>query len=551
MTKLKSLIISRWALIAILIIAGFLRLHNIKELPPGLYPDEAIYANNGVEAWESGVFRVFYPENNGREGLWPNIIGFFIIKLGHEPWVPRSVAAVFGILTVLGVYFLTKELFRENSLLKAPGFLNPGVYTEALLDSQTPKISRAERIALLSSFLLATSFWHILFSRIAFRAIMAPMFLVWGLYFLLLSLNKTKIAVDIKEKLKITNLDLKIILYSVIGGFLYGLGMHSYIAYRATPLLILTILFLYWFKNKEKEIRQKILLLAGGYILMAILVAAPLGIYFLQNPGDFFGRTTQISVFNSPAILKDLTTNILKTAAMLNFVGDENWRHNYAGRPQLFWPVGILFIIGFFLGLKSILRKSGVSNLNIDAANHRKSDSRKIPFLILFIWLIIAALPVVISNEAMPHALRALLMAPPIFILAGFGGIRLYEIIRPRINYGLVFQILCFVILALLLFEAYTTYFIKWGRNPNILDAFNSGYAWIGRGLRDLPKEPPKYVIVEAGGVKVQGIPMPAQTVMYITDTFSPEKQKERNIFYILPNQIDKIPAGGYTAVLK
>src|SRR3990167_10321908 len=106
-TIFKKLLASNYLLLAIIIIiTAFLRLYNITSLPPGFYPDEAIYANNGVEAWETGEFKVFYLENNGREGLWPNIIGFFIVKFGHEPWVSRSVAAVFGILTVLGGYFL-------------------------------------------------------------------------------------------------------------------------------------------------------------------------------------------------------------------------------------------------------------------------------------------------------------------------------------------------------------------------------------------------------------------------------------------------------------
>src|SRR3989344_8722735 len=141
---LKKLLSAHYLLFAtVLIIASFFRLYNISQLPPGFYPDEAIYANNGVEAWETdlpvGGFKVLYLENNGREGLWPNIIGFFIVNFGHEPWVSRSVAAIFGILTVLGVYFLTKELFRNNI--------------------------QNEKIALLSSFLMATSFWHILISR--------------------------------------------------------------------------------------------------------------------------------------------------------------------------------------------------------------------------------------------------------------------------------------------------------------------------------------------------------------------------------------------------
>ena len=60
----KKILISSYSLlIIILIIAAFLRFYNITDLPAGLYPDEAIYANNCIEAWETGNFKVFYPEN--------------------------------------------------------------------------------------------------------------------------------------------------------------------------------------------------------------------------------------------------------------------------------------------------------------------------------------------------------------------------------------------------------------------------------------------------------------------------------------------------------
>ena len=182
MNKLISLVVNRWSLVIIvIIITAFFRLYNIIDLPPGLYPDEAIYANNGVEAWETGNFKIFYPENNGREGLWPNIIGFFIIKFGHEPWVPRSVAAIFGILTVLGVYFLTKELFAgrlfsdgtgRSSAPAAEAVLDlsasesrPSVGNQASDASETfrtktdGQLTHHEIISLLSSFFLAISYW--------------------------------------------------------------------------------------------------------------------------------------------------------------------------------------------------------------------------------------------------------------------------------------------------------------------------------------------------------------------------------------------------------
>ena len=510
-TIFKKLLASNYFLLAIIIIiTAFLRLYNITSLPPGFYPDEAIYANNGVEAWETRDIRVFYLENNGREGLWPNIIGFFIINFGHEPWVSRSVAAIFGILTVLGVYFLTKELFRNNI--------------------------QNEKIALLSSFLMATSFWHILFSRIGFRAIMAPFFLVWGIYFLLAFLNRLS-----------ENKKLKIIIFSILGGVFFGLGFHTYIAYRAMPLLILVILALYWLSDKKWEIRKKILISALYFIIFTFIVALPLGLYFLKNPHDFFGRTGQISIFNSPTLVKDLGMNILKTAGMFNISGDFNWRHNYAGQPELFWPAGVLFLIGIFLGLRMFFEK----------VFRRISGSNLRAFIILFSWLIVSILPTVISNEGLPHALRALLMIPPIFILAGFSGVWLIEklisnlrLTADNAKYKLFLAAGC-LLLVMFVFQAYYSYFIQWGGNSNVQGAFSANYVQIGRKLNALPKELPKYVIVEAGGVDVRGIPMPAQTVMFITDTFTPEKQKKKNIYYVLLEQASQIPENSYMVILK
>ncbi|MEK7451258.1 MAG: glycosyltransferase family 39 protein, partial [Patescibacteria group bacterium] len=278
--------------------------------------------NNALEVLATGEYKVFYPENNGREGLFINIQALSVYIFGNEPWALRGVSALFGILTVLGLYFLTKELFS----------------CEIIKIYEGTKV----KIALLSSFFLATSFWHILFSRIGFRAIMAPFFLTWGIYFLLLALRQIKEQKTPKFY----------ILNSIFSGIFFGLGFHSYIAYRATPILILIIVALCWLQNKNWQIRKKILLSTCYFLLAVFVVAAPLGLYFLNNPQDFMGRTTQVSVFSSPSPLKDLSVNILKTAGMFNFSGDYNWRHNYAGKPLLFWPVGILFLIGILLGLR-------------------------------------------------------------------------------------------------------------------------------------------------------------------------------------------------------
>lgn len=463
-------------LVLILVLAGFLRFYHLSSTPPGLYPDEAMNGNNALEALHTGEFKVYYPENNGREGLFINIQALFLKLFGvNEPWVLRFPSALFGTLTVLGLFFLGQELFS--------------VY-----------------VGLFSSFLLATSFWHLNFSRIGFRAILAPFFLVWALFFFLKSLKQVKYS------------DLWIV-SGILAGTFFGLGFYTYLSFRVMPLLFL--LFLPFFL-KEKNFGR----VASLFILTTFAIALPIGLYYLGHQTDFFGRTSEISIFSSPAPLRDLGVNILKTAGMLNIQGDGNWRHNYSDRPELFWPVGIFFLAGILTGLLHLRR------------NFRENFS----FIFLFAWGLLAALPVVISNEGLPHALRAILLIPPAIMFAAVGALQTYNVLSRHLTPSLLNSVMVIVI-AIVMFEPFTTYFLRWAQNPNVQGAFAAEYTAIGREINQLPASTPKYVIVEAGGVDVRGIPMPAQTVMFLTDSFTPDKQEEKNIHYVLPKDRATIPA--------
>jgi len=475
-------------LLIILVIASFFRLYNlggINATPPGLYPDEAMNGNNALEAINTGNYKIFYPENNGREGMFINIQAIFVRFLGNEPWVLRLPSAIFGILTVLGIYLFGSTLFNNAS------------------------------IGLLSSFFAAISFWHINFSRIGFRAIMAPFLLVWGIYFLILAIKRNN---TINKPLKS---DHQSWILAAFSGLVYGAGFYTYIAYRGTPLLILIIFLIYWIKNNRRQDVWEVFKIFSLFTFIAIL---PLISFFIQNPQDFFGRTSQISVFSSNSPIKDLGINIIKTLGMFNFSGDYNWRHNFAGKPELYWPIGIAFIFGIFYGLKNIFKKT----------------TRE--FLVLFFWIGIAAAPVVVSNEGIPHALRSILMIPPVFVLAGAGAFKIYEILRNKLSWFYerhdeLIKNSFVLVSACLIVQTYNYYFLEWGQNSIVKDAFNQNYVELGRDINSLPKDIIKYVIVESGGTNVRGIAMPAQTVMFITDTFTTEKQVEKNIHYLLPGQ--------------
>ena len=63
------------ALMFVMLVAVLFRTVGLGSVPLGLDPDEALNGNQGFEAAQTHEYRVFYPLNNGREGLFINLIG--------------------------------------------------------------------------------------------------------------------------------------------------------------------------------------------------------------------------------------------------------------------------------------------------------------------------------------------------------------------------------------------------------------------------------------------------------------------------------------------
>lgn len=488
MTKKRVLIL----LILILVIASFFRLWHLNSIPPGLYPDEAINGNDAVEALGTGEYKLFYPENNGREGLFINLIALSFKVFGVHIWSLKLISALIGILTVLGLYLLTKELFNSPT------------------------------IALLSAFFLSISFWHINFSRIGFRGIMVPFLLVWSFYFLFKVIN--------------TEQNKKNILFSIfcllLSGFFFGLGFHTYIAFRVAVLILVVPLVMIWikfWKQYKKSGRLWPTYFKKGFWqydfwLVAILVAAlSIGLYFLQNPQDFVGRAGNVSIFAQENPIKALIVSSVKTLGMFNIVGDGNWRHNFAGSPQLLWLIGILFLVGLIISIK----KLWVSN------SHK--------FWLILIWFAVMLLPAILTYEGVPHALRCIGAIPICYIFAALGAYAVYKFLykfveAKKLNKSLLL-FACFLFLFACGYIQYDKYFIDWARQPVVKDAFAKDYVEIGKYLNSICPEVARYVIVNQDGVLVNNIPMPAQTVMFVQRTAN----NEQRTVYLLPEEVDEI----------
>lgn len=472
-------------LILVIAIAVFFRFWQFSSIPPGLYQDEAMNGADAIASLESGKFNVFYQNNNGREGMVVWLDALSVKMFGTEPWVLRLFPAIAGVLAVLGLYFLAKLLFSVET-------------------------------ALASSFFMATSFWAVNFSRIGFRAGLMPMFLIWSFYFLLRGFKSSELSIP--------RIDSRVWNF-IISGLLFGLGFYTYISYRFEPVLIAAFFIPYLIKYGNKKLWTGFLVFSA----IAFIVALPIGFYFLNNPGDFFGRSGQVSIFSADSPLKAAGLSVIATLGMFNVVGDFNWRHNFAGSPQLLLPTGILFILGILI-----------------CAKRRDSNDK-----FLFLWFFIFLLPNILSTESNPHALRALGAMPAAMIFSGIGLVWLYQKIQNYIDKNInnsnriqLFRIKkeIFILLFAYLLAAgsleFNKYFIRWASSPRTAEAFSQNQVEVANYLNNSPANASKYVIWDASDRATDnGLPVSAQTIYFLT-------YQKIKVNYFKSNELDKIKLG-------
>lgn len=474
-----------WFVVILIVALGFiLRFDNIDNAPPGVYPDEAVNGEDALRALSTGDFQWFYPANQGREGLFINIQALSFALFGVNVLALKLPSILFGTLTILGAFLLARELFNTH-------------------------------VALFSAFLVSVGYWAINFSRIGFRAIMLPFILVFAFYFLWKGL-RTKKWVDFAA-----------------GGFIFGLGLHTYIAFRIAPaiLVIALISFLVSRPNFIKEYWKKILV----FIFFTALAAAPMSYtLFVAHPEYMESRSASISIL-SPAVNQGhLVSTFLRSfglsLAKYNFWGDQNWRHNYPPYPILDFLTGIAFLFGF---LYSCLRFFRLLYLRIF---QKIRDPRLDIYVFLLSWFFIMLAPEFLTAEGNPHALRSIGTLPVVFIFAGLAFDYVLKTASDRS--GLYKKIVAtFLALALIFIGVFNTvkYFYFWANKPETARSFEKNLMEITNYLKFLPTDEEKFVVAES----MQRIPI---------KLFSAPVS---NVSFFYPGEIDQIkPRKSFSIIL-
>ena len=154
----------------ILLVAASLRLYQVGSVPPSPDWDEAALGYNAYSILLTGrdEYGKFMPVilqsfDDYKPALYMYLIVPFIPIFGVSIISVRLPSVIFGVLTVLATYFLVKELFDKLRTKDGKDY--------------------SKQFALLASFLLAISPWHIQFSRIAFETNTGLAFNVFGALF--------------------------------------------------------------------------------------------------------------------------------------------------------------------------------------------------------------------------------------------------------------------------------------------------------------------------------------------------------------------------------
>lgn len=471
------------ALLLILLVASAFRLLHLDRFPPGLFGDEAV---NGMDALDAlaGRPQVFYPANYGREGLHMVLLAPAIRWLGPTALAVRLPSVLAGVATALATYWLGRELFAKTWL-------------------------RGTMTPLLAALFLSTSYWHIHFSRFGIRGVFTPLLAALAFAAFWRGVNRIADTIDSGHRVSREG---RVWGWLLLAGFFTGLGVHFYTASRLIPILIGVFLLvqavMVWLLRRRtaKGLRSPLQpepsdpesedaarkgavsthpsLLARafgplvGLYVVAALVFAPLGLYFLHTPGSLTQRASAVSLAN-PEISGGDPLGRLLQAAVANVMqffwpgaGDMARFYNLPGRPVFDLLTAAFALAGLALCLWALKRGSS-------------------PHLFLLLWFPVMLTPTFLAVDRFPTLPRALGVLPGVYFFPALalGELARWATQRPSPNRRASWAVAALIV-GLLVWNGARTgrdYFLRWGPAAETFDAYEGDIAAAAGWLADHP----------------------------------------------------------------
>lgn len=379
----------RFLLISVLLLSAILRFYKIDKNPVSLFGDEIDVGYQAYSILKTGrdYSGNFLPLHFRSLAEWRTPLYIYssvptVALFGISPLGVRVPAAVFGVLGVLIIYLLTKEIIGKQEM------------------------------GLVAALMLAISPWHLQYSRAGFEVTEMLFLYMTGVYFLLRGLK-----------------DGKWLSWAAI-----CLGLTSWVYSTAKlflPLTILAILIIW--KDNLRKIPKKSLIIAA---IIFSVITVPFAINTVLGGGS--QRIEGISIFADPTISGQIGFDRLNDVGMRGGsdqsvnIFDRLFHNSYVSYVDTFtnnylqaFSTDFLFIQGDALNPR---QSSGIEFYKIEAIflliglffflTSSVDDKTKKFFMF---WLIASPIPSTLTQGGGTHATRLILMLPILIIFISFG----------------------------------------------------------------------------------------------------------------------------------
>lgn len=424
----------------ITILATFLRFYQLGITPPSLTWDEHAFgynawtiANYAKDEWGNLFPITFRSFNVYQQPIHIYILVPFVLLFGLNDFIVRLPFALFGVFNVLLVYFLAKQILRNNTF------------------------------AFSSAFVFAISPISVHFSRIAHEANVALFFFLLGLLFFLKALGS-------KGKL------------FLLAFLFFGISLISYQSAKIIIFLVLSFIFIIYFKEllKDKVGVLKGLLVFCLFLVLHILDPQLLGLARANQTAFSDSDLEKTEGYNAVKELplssayRQTESKILKRAFIVTNQYISHFSIDYLllkGNPN---PRLAIQESGEFLPLDGFFLIIGFITMII-------TKSKRLA-IVLF-WAAISPLPSSLVKES-PHAARAMFMMGSFHLIIGFGiyiFLRLFKEVKIK-TLAVIFIIGVYLYLT---FTTYNNYFKEFNKQYAI--DFQYGMKEIARFIKEHP----------------------------------------------------------------
>ncbi|MCE2490265.1 MAG: glycosyltransferase family 39 protein [Anaerolineae bacterium] len=375
------------ALCLVLLLASGIRLFQLDEFMPEMTSD---HVEKIRDAWRvsQGNYNVFFANIGGREPFQMYAMALLAQGpgLGFDFYTLKLLTALEGIVAVLLIVWATRTVVGN-------------------------------RAGWLAGALVATSYWHVILSRMGLRIVLTTAVAALAMGFLWRAL---------RDKRRQDFLAV---------GLVTGFGFYTYQATRMLPAVVIaaaTPILLFSASGQRLSLLRNL----AALVIVAFAVFVPLGSYALEAPQEFWHRTTsrilgdeaagtgaenelQALLADVPVALGQLLENIRNALLMFNWKGDFSWFNGAPGRPSLDPWTGALFLVGLVAWGRRIQRERSVLSLMVP--------------LMLLVMLLPSALALNFPHENPSHT-RASGALPAVFLIAALPLAQLTGMLRQQLH---------------------------------------------------------------------------------------------------------------------